>query len=183
MLQDGFQAAVGQRVDVDGPLACRLQTAFTVSPGEAQNAQATAVALLRMAALMQDVFDDRFDVRADTPGPVHQPRRIPALNGLMGRGHVRIHRRVPAAKGTAQMAGDAASAVKQFDRRAGGADIHFLPGETVGHRVVMVVELNVIVDADRRDLPFSEFVTRFRQGRNAGRSKSVKALSRDPGSF
>ena len=113
---------------------------------------------------MQDMFDDGFGVRTDTPGPVHQPRRIPALNGLMGRRHVGIDGGVSAAESAAHMTGDAAPAMKQLDRRAGGADIHFLPGETVGHRGVMVVELNVIVDADRRDLPFSEFVTRFRQG-------------------
>ena len=53
MLQDGFEAAVRERIDVDGPFARRLQTGVAVILGETQNAQATAVALLGMAALMQ----------------------------------------------------------------------------------------------------------------------------------
>ena len=164
MLQDGFQAAVGQRVDVDGPLASGLQAVLAVGLRQTQNAQATAIALLRMAALMQDMLDDGLGVWADTPGPVHQPRRIPALNRLMGRGHVGIHRRVPAAKGTAHMAGDAASAMKQLDRRCGETDIDLLAGEAERYRVVMAGDFNVIVDTDRRHLPLGEFVSGFRQG-------------------
>jgi hypothetical protein len=90
MFQDGFQAAVRECVDIDGPLASRLQTAVAVSLGQTQNAQATAVALLRMAALMQNMFDDRLGMRTESPGPLNQPRGIPALNGLVGRRHVGI---------------------------------------------------------------------------------------------
>jgi hypothetical protein len=35
------------------------------------------------------------------------------------------------------MAGNATPVMKQFDRRLGSAGIHFLPGEAVGHGVVM----------------------------------------------
>ena len=106
VLQDGFQAAVGQRVDVDSPFACGFQTAFTVNLGETQNAQTTAVALLWMAPLMQDVLNDGLGVKADAPGPLNQSWGILALNGLMGWRHVGIHCRVPATKGAATMAGD-----------------------------------------------------------------------------
>ena len=87
---------------------------------------------------MQDMFDDGFGVRPDTPGPLHQPRCTPALNSLVGRGHVGIHRCMPATKGAANMAGDATPAMKQFDCRLGGTGIHFLPGEAIGHGVVTV---------------------------------------------
>ena len=164
MLQDGFEAAVGQRVDVDGPLACGFQTAFTVSLGQTQNAQATAVALLWMAALMQDVLYDALDVRPDASGPLNQSRRIPPLNGLVGRRHVGVDGGMSPLERTAHMAGDATSPVEHFNCRCSEAGIDLLPCEALRHRVVMAGDFNVVVDTDRHHLPFGEFITRSRQG-------------------
>jgi hypothetical protein len=152
ILQDRFQAAVGRRADGDGPLAGRFQTVVPV--GLAQSAGCPGncpVALLRMAALMQDALHDGFGMRPDTPGPVEQPRRIPALNRLMGRGHVRIDRRVPAAKGRCAHGWRCGSRDETARPSSPSARLStFCRAKAVGHRVVMAVELDVIVDADPR---------------------------------
>ena len=52
---------------------------------------------------------------------------------------------------------------RPLDGGCGHSDIDLLPGEAERHRVVMAGDLDVVIDADRRHLPFGEFVTRFRQ--------------------
>lgn len=114
------------------------------------------------------MFHHRLDVRADAPGPVDQPGRVPALDGLVGRGHVGIQGGVVAPGIATRMAGHAGAAMEQLDDAGRQADIDLLPGEAVGHRVVMADHLDVIVDADPRHLPFGKLVAHRRQRSQGG---------------
>lgn len=163
ILQDRFHAAVGGRADVDGPLAGALQPLVADRLAQAQDAQARPVALLRVAALMQDVLDQGFGVEPDTPGPLHQTGRAPALHGLVRRGHVRINGGMPATQVIAHMAGDARAAMKELNSAGGEPHVDLLAGEPVRHRVVVSDDLDVIVDADPRHLPLGELVAARRQ--------------------
>jgi hypothetical protein len=80
----------------------------------------------------------------------------------VARGHVRIDRGVPTASVVPGMAGDAGTAVKQFDGRRRQPTIDLLASKAVGHRVVVADDLDVIVDADPDHLPFGKLVTRER---------------------
>jgi len=135
VLQDRFQAAVGRGADGDGPFASGFQAIVAVGLGEAQDAQARPVTLLRMSALVQKALYDRAGMRPDARGPVEQAWCIPAEDRLMARGHVRIEGGVPTAGVVPGMAGDAHAAVKQFDGRRRQPTVDRLPGKAVGHRV------------------------------------------------
>src|ERR1019366_2780171 len=52
---------------------------------------------------------------------------------------------------------------KDLDRGQGRADLHHLPGQYVGHAVVVEVELDVIVDVDARRRPVLELIAFLRQ--------------------
>jgi hypothetical protein len=56
VLQDRLHVAVGHCPDVDSGFAGRFQAVIAKGLTETQDAQAGAVALLRMSALMQDTF-------------------------------------------------------------------------------------------------------------------------------
>jgi hypothetical protein len=66
-----------------------------------------------------------------------------------------------------QVAADARShalaTVKDLYRGQGRADLHQLPGQHVGHAVLVEVELDVIVDVDARRRPLLEFKAFLRQ--------------------
>ena len=47
----------------------------------------------------------------------------------------------------------ALAAVKDLDRGERRADFHHLPGQHVGHTVVVTIDLDVIVDVDARRRP------------------------------
>ena len=111
---------------------------------------------------MQDRLHHGVGIGSDTRGPIEQARGIPALDGLVSRGHVGIDGGVSAPGLAADMTGDAGAAVKQLDGAGRQPGIDLLPGKAVGHRVVMAHEFNVIVDAHLEQLPFSKLVTRGR---------------------
>ena len=50
------------------------------------------------------------------------------------------------------------AAVEDLQRGQCGPDLHFLPGQHVGHAVVVEIELHVIVDVDARLGPLLELV-------------------------
>ena len=148
VLPDRLQAAVGGGADGDGPLAGRFQAVVAVGLTEAQDAQARPVSLLRRSALMQNALHDGSGMRPDPRRPVEQAWRIPAEDRLVARGHVRIDGGVPTAGVVPGMARDAHAALEPLDGRRRQPTIDLLPGKTVGHRVVVANDLDVIVDAD-----------------------------------
>ena len=68
--------------------------------------------------------------------------------------HVRGDRGVAVLQPRADMARDLAAVVKNLDRGVGGARFDFLADEPRRHRVVMVVNVDVIVGRDPAFFPF-----------------------------
>jgi hypothetical protein len=86
----------------------------------------------------------------------------------VGLGHVGAIGGVPVAAEAAQVRGDAPGREEDLDRARRGPDVHLLAHQLVGHRVVVVVRLDVVVDVDRGLLPGSEPVAGGRQRAQGG---------------
>ena len=161
VFQDRFQAAAGSRADRDGPLAGRFQTIVPVGLGEAQDAQARPVTVLRMSALPQNALHEGSVMRPDSRRPLDQAWRIPAEDRPVPRRHVRIDGSVPTASIAPDMAGDPHAAVKQFEGRRRQPIVDLLPGKAVEHRVIVANDLDGI-RCRRGPLSFGKLVTRER---------------------
>ena len=81
----------------------------------------------------------------------------------MGTGHVLGDGRVSVAHGRERVAGNALALVEDLDRRAGDARLDDLADQLRGHRVEVIVDLDVIVRRDARPLPFGVSVGLVRQ--------------------
>ena len=125
-----------------------------------QDAEAGAEALLGMGALAQDRGDQRLGGGADRGGLAADLLRGPVGVAPVARRHVVAHRRVAAVRRAAQMRRDALAVVEDLDRLLRRARPDLLAQEPVGHRVVMAVDLDVVVEPDGALLPLRVFVGR-----------------------
>src|SRR5262245_50735816 len=100
VLEDRVDVAVGAGADGAGARTSLFQPRIAVPLGQAQDAQAGAVPLLRMRTISEDSFDERGSVRADGAAPGDQPRGTPLQMLLMRLGHVSGVRGVPSAEVT-----------------------------------------------------------------------------------
>ena len=117
VLQDRVDMAIGARADGDRARARGLEPLGAVALGEAQDAEARAVALLGVRAIGEDRLDQLLGGGPDALGPVDDPRRRPLQVLLVGLRHVRRDRRVAAALAAARMRGHALAALEDLDRR------------------------------------------------------------------
>jgi hypothetical protein len=121
--------------------------------GQAQDAEAGAIALLGMRPVGEDRLDERGRLGTDGARPVDEARRRPLEVALVGLGHVGgIGGVVPADK-TPPMRGDTLAAVEDLDGGGGQTRDDVFVDERVGDGVVMAVEFDVVVDADARADP------------------------------
>src|SRR5690242_9958577 len=74
VLQDGFDVAVGARPHGNGAGRGRLEPLLAEALAEPQDAEARAVALLRVAPLGEDRLDQLARLRADARAPVNDAR-------------------------------------------------------------------------------------------------------------
>lgn len=79
------------------------------------------------------------------------------------RRHARGHRRVAALEGAPGVAGDALATLELLDRRGSHAHVHLGSRMLAQYTAVGAGDLDVIVDADPRHLPFCVFVDWLRQ--------------------
>ena len=163
VLEDGLHAFPADGAVLEGARAGRLQPADTVLLPQRQHTQATAERLLRMLPLDQQPLYQHRAARAHGLCPRRQRLRVPAGHLAVRRRHVRGHRRVAALEGALGVAGDALAALEHLDRAARHAHVHLDPGVLARHRVVVAIDLDVVVDADPRHLPFGVFVVLLRQ--------------------
>ncbi len=82
----------------------------------------------------------------------------------MGRRQVGLQGRVAALLRAPGMAGNALALLEDLHAGGGRAHLDLLAGIAVGHRVVVPVELDVVVDAHGGDLPLRELIADRRQG-------------------
>src|SRR5712691_755191 len=154
VLQDRVDMAIGAGLDGAGAGTGGLEPLRAVALGEAQDAEARAIALLGMRTIRENRLHQRGGLRADGAGPVDETRGGPLEVALVRLRHVGRVGGVLAADGAPPMGRDALAAVKDLDGRRGQARVDVLVQERVGDGVVMAVELDVVVDVDASpDLP------------------------------
>src|ERR1700756_231383 len=163
VLQDRVDRAIGARTDLERTTAGGFEPLAAISFGEPQDADAGAEALLGVGALPQDDLDEGRGVAPDLTGlPLH-PLRCPGGIAPMARRHVLAYRRMLAIGGRAHMGRNALAAVEDFDRARSDARPNRLPQQLVRHRVVVLLDLDVVVEADPAFLPFSKNIGLGRQ--------------------
>ena len=140
---------------------------MAIGLAQAQNAQARPVGLLRMRPGSQKMFDERLGRGADLGRPAHQPSRRPVQVFLVLR-QVLGHRGMAPLGKRAGVAGHPLAAAEHFDHGSREPDVNLLSQETIRHRVVMSVHLNVAVDVDPGQFPLGELVGGLRQGGEGG---------------
>src|SRR5215813_15556593 len=163
-----FQAEDGIRdADVTGVQTCALpiferpaasgfEPFAAIAVGEPQDADAGAEALLGVRALLQDDLDERRGMVPDLTGLPPQPLRRPVGIAPMARRHVLAYRRMLAIGGRAHMGRNALAAVEDFDRMRGDARPNRLAQQLVRHRVVVLLDLDVVIEPDLAFLPFGK---------------------------
>src|SRR5271165_1656566 len=88
VVEDGFDGAIGPGADLDGPLGGRLDARRAVRAGETHNAEAGAIALLRMGPRLEDLLAQGGSRLADLAGVFPDALDRPAGIAPMARGHV-----------------------------------------------------------------------------------------------
>lgn len=130
---------------------------------QAQDAQAGAVAMSRVDAPFEDVADHGSGVRSGLFGPADQPLRRPFGMLAMALGHVLGLRAVSAFVQRAQVAGHPLVGVEALDGARRQAHLQLFFHQLIGHRVVMPIDLDVVVDMHPRLLPLGIDVRLLRQ--------------------
>ena len=124
----------------------RLQACVTVLAGQREQAQAGAIAHLRVRFVGQLVLDDLPGVRADSLAPVEQALRRPFAMRLVRGRHVFALGAAGTAPLKPQVAGDSPVAVQDFHGMRAQPHIDALPGQGRGHAVEAAIHLNVVID-------------------------------------
>ena len=146
--QDGGDALVGRRANRLRPRTGCLQPQVAVLTTQPHQAQTGAVALLGMLAMLHLPAHHGRSGRAHALAPGDElgwrPLQVRPVRGrhVLGRGGVRT----PA--GIEGMGGHAFVAVQDFHRAGRDAQLDLLAHQSVGDRVVVAIELDVVVDVD-----------------------------------
>ncbi len=146
LLEQVAHGAAVKRPQLHGAAGRRLQARVTVLAGQREQAQAGAIAHLRVRFVGQLVLDDLPGVRADSLAPVEQALRRPLAVRLVRRRHVFALGAVGAAPLKSQVAGDPPVAVQDFHGMRAQPHIDALSGQGRGHAVEAAVHFDVVVD-------------------------------------
>jgi hypothetical protein len=108
--------------------------------------------------LAQDDLDECAGVRPDLAGLSLDALECPVGVAPMARGHVLGQGRVPAVGRAAPVHCDARAAMEHLNRARGVAGPQLLAHQCVRHRVVVLLDLDVVVDAGAALLPIREHI-------------------------
>src|SRR5260370_14088621 len=117
-------------------------------PIQAQDADASAVALLGMRPALQDQRGQLGGARADRRGIDADALDRPFGIAPVRARHVLGDCRVSAAAGAAQVHRDALTLAEQLDRAGGDARLDLLADQPMRHRVVVAVDIDMVVEPD-----------------------------------
>lgn len=163
VLENRVDMPVGAGSDSERALASDFETLGTVAFAQPQDAEARAVAHLRVRPVVQNRGRQRPGVRSDVLGPVHDARWSPLRVGSMRLGHVRTDRGVLTDPRASPMARDPLSLVQDLDAHRRGADFDLFFAKRVRHRVVVALVFDVVVDIDACLFPVPEHESLRRQ--------------------
>src|SRR5262249_943877 len=157
-VEDGFDGAEGTGADDEGALAGRFHPLARKASYELHDAATGAVALLRVPLFAHHDLHEDSRMGPDLGGLALDALGRPVGVAPMARRHVLGQGRVPTVGRTAPVHGDALAAMEHLDRGRGVAGPQLLTYERVRHRVVVLVDLHVVVDAGAALLPVRERV-------------------------
>lgn len=146
LLEQVAHGAAVKRPQLHGAAGRRLQARVTVLARQREQAQAGAIAHLRVRFVGQLVLDDLPGLRADSLTPVEQALRRPLAVRLVRGRHVFALGAVGAAPLKSQVAGDPPVAVQDFHGMRAQPHIDALPGQGRGYAVEAAVHFDVVVD-------------------------------------
>ena len=164
VLEDGVDGGVGARADLQRPFAGGFQAVDAIGLGQSENPDRSAEALFGMAAFAQDEVDKGCRIRPDPAGLRPEPLGRPVGIAPVGAGHVRGHGGVFAIGRRPPVSGDALAAMEDLDGGCRQARPNLVAQQAVGNRVIVLLDLDVIVEADPALKPFGIFVGHLRQG-------------------
>src|SRR5215831_302674 len=162
-VEDGFDGAEGAGADGERALTGRLHPLASKASHEVYDATAGAEALLGMSLLAQDDLDECRGIRPDLGGLALDALGRPVGIAPVARRHVLGQGRVSAVGRTAPVRRDALATMEHLHCARGVAGPQLLAHERVRHRVVVLVDLHVIVDAGAALLPLRERILRIRK--------------------
>ena len=158
VLQDGVDAAVRGAANLQRALAGGQHALALVALAQVHQPQARAVAMLGMRTRAQDRLHQLGHRRSDGRAPRHQLGGRPFQMRAVRGGHVLTHGEEPLSTVATHMAGHPSATMDDLDDVGGGAHLDRLACQLVRHRVVAVVELDVIIDVHPRRFPRGELV-------------------------
>ena len=163
-----FDGAIAVGPQLRRPRARGVEAVGPMDAPQAHQAEAGAVALLRMGAVLKDVGDESSGGPSRLGRPGDQARGGPLGVRAMRSRHMSDLRREAAATGQADVRGDAPPVGEDFDRAGGEARLDPRVYQLVGDAVEIVVHLHVVVHVDADRLPLRELVPRARQRHQRG---------------
>ncbi len=141
----------GACLDEDGALAGCIDARFVVAPGQRENAEAGAKALIGMRPVSDESLEEGGGGGADLFAGKIPPQRPLAVATVRAR--LIVNRRVAAQVGRTGVAGGHLTLVEDLDHRVGDAHIDEFADEAVGRGIPVPVDLDMIVRRDAATLP------------------------------
>src|ERR1700685_2493870 len=163
VLQDRLDRAVGGRADIVAAPGRSLDALRSIALHKAEDAKARAEALLGMRLCLHDRLEQRDRGGADLLGLTQHACRRPFRITPMARRHVLRDRGVLVREARALVARNPLTLVEDLDGAIRETRFNGLAQKPERHRVVMVIDLDVIVRRDRAALPLGILVALARK--------------------
>src|ERR1700719_2084956 len=163
VLEDRTDRGDGASLDEDAASAGCINAGVVVAPGQRQDAEAGAKALLGMRPSRDDSLEKGSRRGSDPLASRDQPSRRPLAVAAMRAWHVIGNRRVAAPIGRTGMARDPLTLVEDLDRLVSDANIDEFTEHPIRSGIPMAVDLDVIVRRDAATLPARKDVWLVRQ--------------------
>src|ERR1700687_2444959 len=152
-LEDRTDRGDGASLDQDAASAGRIDARIVVAPGQRQDTEAGAKALLGVRPGLDDDLEERRGRWTDLLAGGDQPSGRPFAVAAGGARHVFGNRGVATPIGRTGVAGDPLALVEDLDRLVGDADIDEFTDQAVRGGIPMGVDLDVIVGGEAATLP------------------------------
>src|SRR3954452_10281668 len=163
VVEDRAHRAVGQRADLDRPRGGGFEAIGAERPHQAHNAEAGTEALFGMRPALQDQLAQRGSSWADRSGLAANALDRPVGIASVARRHMLGHRGVPMVAAGTQMSSDPLTLQKDLNSARRQPHLDFAAGKTVRNAVEMVLELDMVIDADSANAPLGKAIRLRRQ--------------------
>jgi hypothetical protein len=177
LIEDGTDGSIAEAVDVDGESCSRFEPFTAERALQAQDADAGAEALFWMRLSFEDEVTQyrcRWpDAGGFSPDTIERPVGIALVTGR----HVLPNGRVPVVAAPSHMGGNPLPFDENLHGAASEPHLDFAAGVVVWNAVEVVLDLDMVIDADAPPAPLREFVPLCRQGLERWPIKLFQELS------